>query len=471
MYDLAPIEGVSGPRFIRALHYSGFIVPRNSEWHFAPGVKQELFTISALPPTTVIRAHELLLECGEKEDPALGGSILPRYLFTKGGRAYHEAELGHTPEALALYSQAAEDALSGSQWLAAQLASEQERREVLPPAALETLFLRAMVLHREGKKQAAEPLLRKITSRNEVRAEVAMAMTILGLYVQRRDPREAERLFRRSIEIDRNIGNLRGVALSTHNLANLLSNSSRKRLETENLYQESIATGRGLRNDLHVAQALHSFANFLSKGSREIQQAENLYRESLEIDERFHNWTGVAQTLHSLGNLLSRDRQRWEEAEKLYVRAVKIKEQDGDRDGLGQTLHSQAKLMASSGNPSQAVTLFRRSIKMAKDVRDDFGLAQRLHSFGAFLIRKKRDEERFEGERLLRESLELGVELRNYNHQAQVLRTLSFAVERRSATEAEELLRRALALNRQIGNNRGIALVEESLRRLRASRG
>jgi hypothetical protein len=53
----------------------------------------------------------------------------------------------------------------------------------------------------------------------------------------------------------------------------------------------------------------------------------------------------------------------------------------------------------------------------------------------------------------------MGEERKDRNHQAQVLRSLSFIVEHRSPKEAEKLLERSLDLNRQIKNRFGENLV------------
>ncbi len=437
LYDLAPVPGLTAELFIHALHYADFVAPRNSEWYFSSTARGELQGLHAADTVTVTEAHRLLATLATEGDRALAGSRIPAYLFTPAGKAYHLAGTGDLQQALSLYGRATSGPLTGAQWLAARLASEQEELGVLPRGNIETLFLRAMVLVREGNREGAEPLLRLICASKEVRIEVGIACHLLGLLVARqRDAahqREAEQLYRRSIEILEELGNRFGVAQTLHSLANLLArdrNPDRQR-EAEQLYRRSIEIGEETGNRFHVAQALHSLANLLARDRNPDRQreAEQLYRRSIEIGEETGNRFHVAQALHSLANLLARDRNpdRHKEAEQLYRRSIEIGEETGNRFHVAQALHSLANLLARDRNP---------------------------------------DRQR-EAEQLYRRSIEIGEQLGNRHHLAQTLRSFALLIEHRSSAEAEQLLQRSLDLNRQANDRRGERIVLDSLRRLR----
>ena len=425
IYEVAPIKDLSADLFVKALHYADFIAPRNSEWSFVPDVRRELQTLRDADPNDVVTVHRALIALGAEGDETRAGSSIPGYLFTKAGRAYHLAALGEPNEALALYGKAAEGPLTGAQWLASKLAEEQEEAGIIPAGNVESTFLRAMVLFREGNRDRAEPLFRVVAKTDQQRSEVAIAMHILGNYIGRTDPREAERLYRRSIEIGDEI-------------------SSRH----------------------HVAQTLHSLANLIGRDRKRSKEAEGLYRRSIEILEGLGDRNGVAQTLHSLANLTGRDRNRSKEAEGLYRRSIEILEGLGDRNGVAQTLHSLANLIGRDRNRSkEAEGLYRRSIEIGEEIGNRHHVAQTLHSL-ANVIRNDASR-RSEAEQLLQESLRIGKQLSNLRHQAQVLRTLSFVLEYRSPAEAKELLEQSLELNQRAHDRRGQELVKKSLARLR----
>jgi|GEM_PF-7064620 len=466
IYVLEPIDGLSPDAFVKALHYADFVAARNSEWHFLPEARRELQALRGSSPDVVNAAHRALLALGAESDHALAGSVIPAYLFTDAGRAYHSAAIGEREEALALYGKAAKGPLTGAQWLASKLAIEQEDRGILPAGRIETMFLRAMVWVREGDRRKAEPLLRRIASSDEIRIEVAISCHVLAGIISRTERTTAEQLFRKSILQKERLHDLAGQAHSLHSLANLIGRDRNRRSEAEELYRRSIEIGNEIENRYHVAQTLHSLANLIGRDPNRHGEAEELYRYSVKIREEIGDRHGIAQTMHSLANLIGRDRNRHGEAEGLYRRSVKILEEIGDRYGIAQTMHSLANLIGRDRNrQNEAEELYRRSIEMDESLGNQYGVAQTMHSL-ANLIGRDRNR-RGEAEELLRESLRIGDELRNWRHQAQVLRSLSFVVEHRSPREAEQLLEQSLELNRRERDRSGENLVRRSLQQLR----
>ncbi|MBR7918267.1 tetratricopeptide repeat protein [Burkholderia vietnamiensis] len=379
LYELNPIPGVPAQLFVQALHYSDIVEPRNSEWHFTNEFRESLRHITDEDDELVNAAHDRLLSIGQNADVSLGGDTVPRYLFSKGGMAYHKAAIGLTDEALRLYAQAAIGPLSGDQWLASHLASEQETDGVLPEQQIEVKFLRAMVLYREGDWEEAKPLLFEIARTREFRIEVAIASNILGVRFSRSQPRLAERLLKQSVQI-----------------------------------------GEWLGDRSHLAQSLHVLANLVARVPSRADEAEALYKRSLSLEEELNDSDGIAQTLHSFGNFLARQQHRGHEAEAAYRRSIDIEKSSGSLAGLAQTYHSLGNLLRKNG-------------------RYD------------------------ESELYLRNSLKLGERFMNLQHQAQVLRTLSFVVERTSVLEAERMLRESLRLNEIARNAYGVRKAMESL--------
>ena len=161
LYALAPIDGVSPDLFVRALHYSDLVTPRNSEWHIVADVRHDLFGKLMRDKTAYRQANQILYDLSQHGDRREAGSRIPGYVFTPAGKAFHATALD-LEGAISLYSKALDGHLSGEQWLAAKLAEEQERFEIIPRGSIEPAFLRGMVLYREGKRGAAEPYLRRV---------------------------------------------------------------------------------------------------------------------------------------------------------------------------------------------------------------------------------------------------------------------------------------------------------------------
>lgn len=331
IYELDPIEGVSADLFVEALHYSNFVVPRNSEWHFVSNTRRELQAIDAASPEMIAAVHQALLALSSEGDRSLGGFVIPGYLFTKAGQAYHKAALGDVDEALSLYSDAAMGALTGEQWLASKLADEQESAGQLPRGRVETTFLRAMVLFREGKWNEAEPLMRRVAETDDIRIEVAIAMNILGNHIGWRNARESEAFFRRSIEIEESLGNRHGVAQTLHSLANLIGRDWDRHAEAEELYRRSIEIGEEIGDSYGVAQRQHSFANLIGRDRDRHAEAEELLRNSLRIGEDLKNLRHQAQVLRSLSFVVEHRSPR--EAEQLLEQSLDLNQRARDRRG------------------------------------------------------------------------------------------------------------------------------------------
>src|SRR6202044_290194 len=65
LYALAPIDGVSSDLFVRALHYSNFVRPRNSEWQISSAVRENLYRELMSDKNMFERANRILYELPE----------------------------------------------------------------------------------------------------------------------------------------------------------------------------------------------------------------------------------------------------------------------------------------------------------------------------------------------------------------------------------------------------------------------
>ena len=145
---------------------------------------------------------------------------------------------------------------------------------------------------------------------------------VLGMheYRQRRFPR-AMKYFQQVVASGaRN----RDEAIAGHLLANYWSRQRPRWSAAEKLYKDSIQIGRDLGIKFHVAQVEHSYANLLARQQPRWGAAEKLYKDSIQIDGSLGNKYGVAQSMHSYAILLARQQPRWGDAEKLYENSIQI---------------------------------------------------------------------------------------------------------------------------------------------------
>ncbi len=194
---------------------------------------------------------------------------------------------------------------------------------------------------------------------------------------------------------------------------------------------------------------------------REGQRRESEYFlqkvvDSTEIREE------VAISCHIVGRLTARKPGKFNEAEELLRRSLSIGEEINHIHHQAQALHTLGQLIGKNRNRAdEAEELLRRSLKLLEDLNDKNGQAQTQHTLGQ-LIGKSRNRAD-EAEELLRRSLKIGEKLRNKNHQAQVLFSLGKLVWEKDAEEGKNFLLRSITINKSIGNQWAVRMVEREL--------
>lgn len=462
IYRLVPLEGIPFAQFMRALRFSNVVQPRNSEWNIRPDARARLRTAACLNDGQRRAVHRLLLDEG-KSDKGRPGLDIPHYLLTDAGIAYHQAALGETARALHHYAEAAMSGrFSGAQWLAAELAAEQERENILPSGAIETLFLRAMVLFRTGRRKEALPLLHRIAASDEVRREVGIALHLVGDdQARRRDP-GAERSYKRSIAINEALHNWRTLSHVLHSAANLYAREHRYD-EAEAAYRRSIEL-RGHRevNDWRgLAQTETSLGNMYARQGR-FPEAEEAFARGIDIDIALHNRFGVAKAENSLANLYVREK-RYADAEAAFERSIKIGVAINERGHVALTEHSLANLYADLGRYDQANDLLVKSNKTLKELGDEYGVAVTDLSLANLYARQGRFDE---AEEIYLRRIEIGEKLPYKDHLARVLLSYGKMIETRSPRTALDLFQRSLEIDLAAGNRRGVRIVHDSLNNL-----
>jgi tetratricopeptide (TPR) repeat protein len=324
-------EPAKPERFVGALHFCDFVVERNSEWHLAPRVREALVEQLTSERELSERVHGRLLELAEPgAAPAHMPAELPRYLQAGVGRAYHATFL--STEGVNQYARIADQPLSGQQWLAGQLASEQVRLGVIPEEAVEVMFLQGMIFYRERRWHEAEQLLRELAGRSEPRHEVAVAAHLVGRIDGKRPP-------------------------------------TRKR--GESLLWKSLEIGRALEDLFHTAQVLHTLGQLIGRDRNRRAEAEELLRESLEIERNLTKPLGTAQVLHTLGQLIGRDRNRRAEAEELLRESLEIGRDLNHLNHQAQVIYSTSQLAGTSRDDAEA--LLRQSLELNRQMHNSHG--------------------------------------------------------------------------------------------------
>lgn len=409
-------------RLVSALHLCDFVVERNSEWHLEADSRRYLNSQLMGNEELFTQSHRLLLQVAEGGSARSQVDEIPSYLLEGAGGAYH-ATFIDSDAGLPRYTLWALAPRSGHQWLAAQLAREQKSMGFTGDS-IEVDFLEGMLAYREGRPYVAEPLLRRVASVDQTRAEVAISSHVIGRIDSRR-PRHrqrAEGLLMRSLEMLRELGDRYGEAQVLHSVGRLLSQWRGRAAEAERYLDESLAIVRELEQPSGEAMVLHSLGRLLSGQTPRRGEAEGALRGSLTL------WTEIggaferASVEHSLGRLLTQLRGRESEAEDLLRDSLRTFRQRGDRFSEAGVLHSLGQLLVKDPDRfGDAEELLQKSLQLGRRLQKPNHIAQVLYTLGHRLYRGVDDER---ATAALEESLAVNESQQNWAMATQVRKAL-----------------------------------------------
>jgi predicted ATPase/serine/threonine protein kinase len=188
----------------------------------------------------------------------------------------------------------------------------------------------------------------------------------------------AEPLFSAALEMARQLGDKRGVAVSL----NALAVNARNRGDVAvalSLFEDGLAHWRELEDQKQVARSLSNLANVV-KSQGDYARARSLHAECLSIFSGLGDRTGVAWSLNSQGDV-ARDQGDFADAQTLYEQGLAIFWELRDRWGIAATLNDLGNLAMEQRNSSTARSLFRESLKTFQELEHKRGIARLLECF------------------------------------------------------------------------------------------
>jgi predicted ATPase len=193
----------------------------------------------------------------------------------------------------------------------------------------------------------------------------------------------ADPLFREALDIARQLGDKRGIAVSL----NALGVNDRNRGEAavaHSLFEESLLLWRELGDQKAVARALSNLANVV-KLQGDYDRARSLHAECLSIFSGLGDRTGVAWSLNSQGDV-ARDQGDSTGAKTLYEQGLAMFWELGDRWGIAATLNDLGNLAMEQRNSSIARSLYRESLKTFQELEHKRGIARLLECFARLAV-------------------------------------------------------------------------------------
>jgi tetratricopeptide (TPR) repeat protein len=303
------------------------------------------------------------------------------------------------------------------------------------PKNISALLASGRLAIKNGDSEAAlDPLSRALTLAVQVDNQEQKALVLLAMGIAYRvlnKPKEALGNYQQSLEINRQLGQKRGVAANLNEIAQVQSTlgkldaalaSYKEALEIRrqigakkesgdilidiggvyesrgqydsalDAYKQSLQIQREAGDETYQALCLNNIGNvYLNRGDND--NALTYLQQALQLREKLNVPGDIAETLHNLGEAYANVGQ-YEQAMANYMRAIDLDRKAGDNVGAGVMLHAMAAVFEAQGRYGAAVNAIQDAIKPLRETGDKSPrMAQFVADLGGALGRAGRVSE------------------------------------------------------------------------------
>lgn len=194
----------------------------------------------------------------------------------------------------------------------------------------------------------------------------AAAMTVVAMIrIERGEYKEAEDIYRKTLEIFKGLGSERNVVASLHQLG-VIAQRQGELERARQYYDESLEISKKLDDQSAIASTTSQIGILLlSQG--DIEQSKAMHEESLAIRRRLGEYQGMAIDLNELGRL-ARLRDDYVEARRLCGESLAISKRLGDQIHIAVTSVNLGILAEMEGDKKEAAQLYREAFRVYQNV-------------------------------------------------------------------------------------------------------
>lgn len=185
--------------------------------------------------------------------------------------------------------------------------------------------------------------------------------------------------YTRSLEIQEQRGDLRGISACLNNIGLIYVNQGYypKALD---FYTRGLKIDEQIGDQKGMAQSLNNIG-IIYNNQGDYPNALDYYSRSLKIKEEIGDLKGVAASLNNIG-IIYQDQGNYTRALDYHTQSLKIKEQVGDMMGMGPSLHNLGIVHDMQGDYASALNYYNQSIAIKEQIGDQVGIAQSLSKIG-----------------------------------------------------------------------------------------
>ncbi len=194
-----------------------------------------------------------------------------------------------------------------------------------------------------------------------------------------------------------------------------------------NNYVKALELFKTTNNLRGIALTKNNLAN-VHRARKEFQKAEQLYLESIEIGKQMNDYVGLASRYNNLG-LLMLDRGQFQLAKNHIELALQYDQRSNNSQGNVIHKNNLGLMYLQKGEVKFAYRMFSESLALAENIGFERGIAISKLNIGVYYLNIKNYDE---AEKFLEQSLAIGKDIRNVNIVKQSLSNLVAVFKARS---------------------------------------
>ncbi|MDP9160166.1 MAG: tetratricopeptide repeat protein, partial [Acidobacteriota bacterium] len=204
----------------------------------------------------------------------------------------------------------------------------------------------------------------------EQKALILLAMGIA--YQVLNKPEEALRDFQQSLEINRKLGQKRGVAASLIEIAQVQNTLGRPDAALVS-YKQALDIQREIGEKKEMGDTLINIGD-IEESRGQHDSALDMYKQSLQIQRDAGDETYQALCLSNIGKVYS-SRGDWDNALTYQQQALQLREKLNVPGDIADSLHNEGEAYANIGQHEQAMSNYMRALELYRKAGDQVGVA------------------------------------------------------------------------------------------------
>jgi class 3 adenylate cyclase/Tfp pilus assembly protein PilF len=185
------------------------------------------------------------------------------------------------------------------------------------------------------------------------------------IYRNQGDYPQALDYFQRSLKINEELGDKKGIATSLSNMGTI-SNQKGDYPKALDYRQRSLKINEELGDKNGIASSLNNMGVIYSKQG-DYSKALDYYQRSLKMREEMGDKNGIAASLNNIG-IIYKDLGDYPQALDYYQRSLKIKEEIGDKKGIANSLHKMGSLYQDQEDYENAIDFCNKGLLLARKI-------------------------------------------------------------------------------------------------------